>query len=48
MLWGSWVWKPLKQLLIREGRGCRDKGGVAKKQQCRLRAVFWFHLKGYM
>jgi len=25
-------------LLIREGRGCRDLGGTAKKQQCRLGA----------
>ena len=31
-LWGSWAWEPFEQLLIREGRGGRDKGGAAKKQ----------------
>ena len=25
------AWKPFKQLLFREERGCRDKGGPAKK-----------------
>ena len=29
-LWGFWARKPFKLLLIREGRGCRDKGGAQK------------------
>ena len=35
-LWGFWARKPFKLLLSREGRGCRYKGGAAKKQQCSL------------
>ena len=43
-----WVLKGRsEQLLIREGRGSRDKTGAAKKQQCSLGAGSWFHLKGY-
>ena len=36
-----------KQLLIREGRGCRDKAGAVKKQQCSLGTESWFCLNGY-
>ena len=36
------------QPVANQGReGCRDLGEAAKRQQCRLGAVFWFHLKGY-
>ena len=37
-------WVPkcrFKQLLIREGRGCRDQGRAVKKQQCSLGAGSW-------
>ena len=37
----------IKFLLIGEGRGCRDKGGTVKKQQCNLGAESWFSLKRY-
>ena len=33
-LWGSWAWKSFKQVLIREGRGCRDKGFCSVSQSC--------------
>ena len=33
-------------LVIREGRGCKDKGRTGKKQQCSLRAGSWSPLKG--
>ena len=29
-------------MLIREGRGCRDKGGTVKEQQYSLGAGSWF------
>ena len=45
-LWGSWAWEPFKQLLIREGRGCRDNRGAAQEQQCSLGAASWLPLKG--
>ena len=32
-------------LLIREGTGCWDKGGAAKKQYCSLGTRSWFHLQ---
>ena len=32
-LWGSWAWKAFTELLIREGRGCRNKEGAAQKVQ---------------
>ena len=34
-------------LLMREGRGCRNKGGAVKKQKCSLGAGSWFLLKEY-
>ena len=37
-----------KQLLIREGRGCRDKGEAVKKQQGCLGAGSWLLLKRYI
>jgi len=37
----------LEQSLIREGKGCRNKGGTVKKQYCSLEAESCFHLKGY-
>ena len=43
-------WVPMhrfKELLIREGRRCRDKGEAAKKRQCSLGRGSWFHLKGH-
>ena len=35
------------ELLIREGRGCRDKGGAVKKQLCSLGAGSWLLFKEY-
>ena len=43
-------WVPtgrFKQLLIREGKGCRDKGRAVKKRYCSLGKGFWFPFKGY-
>ena len=34
--------KASKQFLIGEGKGCRDKGEVAKKPYCSLGAGSWF------
>ena len=36
-----------KQLLIRERRICRNKGGAVKKQYCSLGAGSWLLLKEY-
>ena len=36
-----------KELLIREGRRCRDKGGAVKEQQCSLGRGSRFYLKGH-
>ena len=51
LLWGSWTWKLFKQVLIREGRGCRNKGEAAKKQKCSFGGEVgggsWFYLKWY-
>ena len=36
-----------EQELIGEGRGCRDKGGTVKKQQCSLGVESWLLLQEY-
>ena len=36
-----------KELLIRDGKGCRDKGGAIKKKMLQPGAESWFSLKGY-
>ena len=56
-LWGrdaslhNLLWVPegrSEQLLVREGRGCKDKGGAASKQLCSLGTRSGFPLMGYM
>ena len=35
-----------KQLLLGEGKGCKQGGNSQERQQCRLRARSWFPIKG--
>ena len=48
MTFPEFQWGRFKQLLIREWRGCGDKGEKVKKKKCSLGAGSWFPLKRYI